>query len=655
MNIKVLDSWLRDYLQTDATPKQIAEKLSLTSVSIERIEKWKNDHLYDIEVTTNRPDLASIVGLAREAGAVLPQSGIDAKFEPPKYSSSEVRNSRAARIVDAILDIQFDPKLVNRICAVIMEVTIKPSPEKIQNRLESTDIRSLNNVIDVTNYVMRTIGHPTHVFDLDRLDTDTLIIREAKKGEKVTTLDGKTYTLSAGDMVATDKKGRIVDLLAIMGLENSVVTEQTKRILFFVNNQNATRVRKTSMRLGIRTEAAQLNEKGIDPEIAMDALLYGIQLYQEIADGKIIAPIIDLYPNKVELPKVEVPLEKVNSVIGVSVPDNTSVKILNDLGFKTTLRGKTLQVTVPSFRALDVTIPEDVIEEIARVYGYYKIPSIIPPLQPAEVTAFTNDFYWEDRIRKALKYWGFTEVMTYPMVSEVMYEGETDDAVKLSNPLGEEFVYMRRSLIPSLLKVKSENKRFERFKIFEIANVYEKQPKKLPLQKLHLAGLLKEKGLTFFIAKGILEQLFSDLGISTITYKQTTNAGIAAEIYLGKTVIGSLEVLDSDLIDFEIDLSLVLPHTTTSKTIKPVAKFPPIIEDLAFIISPDIPTEDIIAVIKRTSSLLSEVSLLDRYQSNRTFHIHYQSPGKNLTNEEVGEIREKIVAALKEKYTARLK
>ena len=190
MNIKILDSWLREYLTTKATPKKIAEAMSLTNVSIERIEPYNNDFIYDVEVTTNRPDLMSVVGLAREAAAVLPQFGIEAVFTEPTIAIPDGKLKEALPIT-----IKSNKDLINRICAVVMNVSVKPSPEIIKKRLETSGIRSLNNLIDVTNYVMRTIGHPTHVFDYDKLKTQTLVVRESRSKEKITTLDNKnTYS-----------------------------------------------------------------------------------------------------------------------------------------------------------------------------------------------------------------------------------------------------------------------------------------------------------------------------------------------------------------------------------------------------------------------------------------------------------------------------
>lgn len=643
MNIKILDSWLREYLTTDAKPKEIAKNLSLTSVSIERTEKWQDDLLYDIEVTTNRPDLMSVVGLAREASAVLPQFGSKTTFNAPKLTRTRQENPEGVK-----LTIVNDPKLVDRICAVVMEVTVKQSPKRIQNRLESTDIRSLNNLIDVTNYVMRTIGHPAHVFDFDRLNTDKLTIRESKKGEEIETLDGKKYVLTGGDIIAEDAKGRIVDLLGVMGLKNSVVTDQTKRILFFIDTTNPQRIRKTSMSLSIRSEAAQLNEKGVDPELAYDALLFGIKLYKEIADGKVVSELIDIYPNKPKVKTISVTEEKINTVIGVPVPFKTAEKILISLGFDVKATKDTLTATVPSWRASEMEIPEDLIEEIARVYGYHNLPSILPPLVSEEPLQISKDaFYWETRVKHMLKYWGLTEVYTYSMVAEELLEGPLNEAVILRNPLDEDHVYMRKTLVPSLLQVLQENKAYKTIKIFEVANVYKKNGSDLPTEQRMLAGLIKHPNVSFYDVKGIVEQLGTDLGIQ-FTFK-VAKESVGADVFIGKEHIGTIEELDDEIVDFELNFEKIITHASMKKKYTQLSKFPPIVEDLALEIDEDIPTGEIITTIKKQSPLIRDVSLFDKYQNKRTFHIIYQSNERNLVTTEIGEIREKITAVLQKK------
>jgi phenylalanyl-tRNA synthetase beta chain len=649
MNIQILDSWLREHLKTKASSKEIAEKLSLSSVSVEKLEKKGDDYLYDIEITTNRPDLMSVVGLAREAAAVLSYNKIPAEFIKPSLKLPEQTES-----TDNV-NIKNNPELVNRICAVVMDVEIKNSPKKIQERLESAGIRSLNNLIDITNYVMRTIGHPTHVFDFDRIPTKTIQIRKSHAKEKIETLDGKEYELTGEDIVADDGLGHVIDLLGVMGLQNSVVTDTTKRILFFVNNNDPHRVRRTSMNLGIRTEAAVINEKGVDPELAMDALLYGIKLYEELANGKVMSEIVDIYPNKVERDTIEVFENKINSTIGVNIPIKTSKEILESLGFEVVGKEQGLTATPPSFRAQDMHIQEDVIEEVARIYGYHNIPNKLPSITSARpFNLETNILYYEDRIREALKYWGLTEVYTYPMVSEDLYEGDLKNAVTIQNPLNEEYVYMRASLVPSLLKVVKENKNHDKISIFEIGNIYVGQKGNLPKEILRLAGVFKSADASFFKVKGLIEQLLADLGITDVNFEQSHESA-EITVNVGKDYVGDIEILDSDVINFELDLEIILKHATLKKTYKPLSKFPPIMEDLAIIAPADVTTGDLIATIKKQSSLVKDVSLLDKYEDTRTFHIVYQSNERNLKNEEIGEIREKILKELREKHKAKIK
>jgi len=646
MNIKILDSWLREYLKTKAGAKTIADLLSLTSVSVERLEKYgKNDLTYDIEVTTNRPDLMSVVGLAREAAAVLQQFGNQAEFIPPQISKPQKVKEKL------VINIKNNPKLVGRITTIIMSVDLKQSPQYIKDRLETGSIRSINNVIDVTNYVMREIGHPAHVFDYDRLTTKALIIRESKKGESIVTLDNKEHILGGGDIVADDGFGKIIDLLSVMGTQNSVVTDKTKRILFFIDNCDQDRIRKTSMSLNIRSEAAVLNEKGVDPEMAMDAMLRGIELFQEIANGKLLSDIIDIYPNKPPLKRIEVSGEAINSIIGIKIPLKTSENILKKLGFGVVVKTNTLTITIPSFRNKDMEIPEDVVEEIARIYGYHKLPSILPPLYSAENYHLAKDiFYWEKRIKESLKYWGFTEVYTYSMVSENLLEGPTEQAVAIENPLTEDFAYLRKTLVPSLLQATRDNPGRNEVRIFELANIYIPRSKDLPKEILMLAGIIKKQKISFLEVKGIAEQLLNEVGIKDISFEKGDKGGLEINIKLGSEVLGNIEMLNEDIADFELNFELIEKYANLTKIYNSIPKYPPIIEDLNIIIDPNITYEKICSFIKSQSSLINDVSLIDTYKNTKTFRIKYQDPQKTLTNEGVSKIREKLLQNLKQKF-----
>jgi len=647
MNIKIIDSWLREYLNTKATSTQLAKELSLRAVSVERTEKVGNETVYEIEVTTNRPDLMSTRGIAQEAAAALNEEKIEAKFSDKKFSEVPTAD------ISFPIEIVSDPDLTNRIMAVVMEVNIGQSPALIKNRLELSGIRSLNNLIDVTNYVMREIGHPTHVFDYDLLKTKKMVIRKSKANEELTTLDGKTYKLMGGDIVGVNDTGEIIDLLGVMGTKNSVVQNDTKRIMFFLDNLNPRLVRTSSMNLGIRTEAAIINEKGIDPQLTEIAFKRGVELFKEIAGAKVITKVLDIYPNKSKTHIVKVPFEKIDSLIGIEIPSDKSVAILEKLGFGVKEIEGSLEVEVPTIRASEVTIPEDIIEEIARIYGYHKLPSVIPGFFNTKTQKYGDEFYFENRIKEAFKYWGFSEVYTYSLISEDMFDGPINSAVKLKNPLTSDMEYLRNSLVPCLLKLIDENKGKEEIRIFELSNVYHKRENDLPSEKLMLSGVMKRKNASFFEMKGIIEQLLTDLGIKNYKFKNREESG--ANIFIGTENLGYIEILNKETLDFELSFEVILKHATLKKVYKPLAKYPAVYEDITFVLGEGIKTEDVTEEIKLQSFLIREVTLKDSYKDAKTFHIIYQAEDKNLTNVEVAQIRETIIKSVSSKFGATVK
>lgn len=653
MDIKILDSHLREYLSTDAKPRDIAKAVSLTSASIERVEPYGNDFAYSIEITTNRPDMVSVYGLAREAAAVLPSFGFTAKLMPLELpevpSPSSGQEKQNIKVVN-------DDTLVRRVMGVVIEITKGESPAYMKDRLEAAGIRSLNNLIDITNYVMLEIGHPTHAFDYDRLTTKTLIIRPSKKGEKVVTLDKKEHVLQGGDIVADNGNGEIVDLLGVMGTDNSVVTNNTKRILFFLDNNDPWKIRKTSMGLAIRTEAAALNEKGIDPELAETAFKRGVQLYREMG-GKVVSDVIDLYPGKVKQTTVSVSMEQINKTIGVDVTRQQAVKILTNLGFGVSENSSSLTVKVPSWREGDIAIPEDVVEEVARLYGYHNIPTQLPPFTfHAFYHQNENQFFWEAKVKDALKFWGLTEVYTYSMVSETLFEGPLDEAVTLANPLDNDHIHMRATLTPSLLEVLKENSARENMAIFELANTYvKKKGEKLPVETRTLAIAVKGNLATFLHIKGMVEQLLTELGIHDAVYKDSALGGIGASVSIGNENAGTIEVMESNLVTAELHFEKLLEHASLKKSYKGLSKYPPVTEDLTFVLPESVKTGNVMEEIKSIDKLIVSVELLDVYQQTRTFHIVYQDRDKNLTLDEVGEIRKKIIATIEKKYKGKVK
>lgn len=648
MNILILNSWLKEYLTTNATPQQFADAMSLTSVSIEHMEKVEDDIVYDIEVTTNRPDLMSIHGIAREALAVLPEAGYEATFKPRtiNYSMRVLPKS-------PFITIQNDPTLVNRIVAVVMDVTLGESPKIVKERLTKTGIRSINNVVDVTNYIMRELGHPVHAFDYDRIEGQKLVIRRSKKGEKIETLDGNTYELLGNDIIAEDGSGRIVDLLGIMGLSNSSITSTTKRVLLFIDNNNPQFLRKTSMSLGIRTEAAVLNEKGVNPELMLPTLLHGIELLKSSANGKIVSDIVDIYPNKPILKSVHVTFERINSIIGIEINKKTVLQILGNLGF--TIKKKDdigIEVIPPYSRINDIEIPEDIVEEVARVYGYHKIPNLLPPITSTKSYHLdSSEFYWEEKVKQAFKYWGFNETYTYSMVSEALFDGPVENAVTLRNPLTEDRAYMRDSLIPSLLEVVRENKR-DITSIFEIANVYLKNGNNLPIEERHVACVIHKQKASFLEIKGIVEQLAHLMGLSYLTFKDGESIGDEIGVFYKGKKIGDIELLDKNTVNFELNFSCLLEYANLKKSYKIPPKYPPIIEDVRVRTDSKTTFDEIVKFIKKQSTVIKNVELLDVYDNKKTYRIYFQDATRNLTNEDIAPIREKLYKSLEKEFNA---
>lgn len=517
MNIKITHSWLLDYLDTDATPQEIQKYLSLCGPSVERIEEKEGETVYDIEITSNRIDTASVQGIAREAAAILPQFGKKAILKKQKEVSVP------SPTVSVALDIQDPDGVCRRVLGIVMEVSsITQSPNYISKRLLATDTRSLNNVVDVTNYVMTEIGHPTHVFDYDRIASHTLLLRHAKKGEKIVTLDEKTYELDETDIIIDDGTGRVIDLPGIMGTANSVVTNDTRRILFFIESNDPVSIRRTSMRYGIRTMASTINEKNPDPNLAHTALLRGIELFTQVAGARPISEIIDIYPQKTESIEIKTTKSFIDKKAGVSIPMETIVSILNNLGFMVNTDGvNTLSIIVPTYRVGDVSIPEDIVEEVTRVYGYFAIPSVLQtPAYVAQPKDTELLFQYQHLVKLYLKHLGYTEVMNYSAVSLTLlkqFEIDTVEHLFITNSISEDIKYLRQSLIPSLVKNIKQNEGFEKeMKLFELAKTYI-PTKSLPVEenKLTIAttvsfdelkkiiiGLLDELNISYELAEG---------------------------------------------------------------------------------------------------------------------------------------------------------
>lgn len=659
MNIKITHSWLLEFLDTEAKPSEIQKYLSLCGPSIERVEKLDHDYVYDIEITSNRIDTASVYGIAQEASVILPQFTIKADLKPLNIKAPQTIINKLS------LDIKDEKKLCNRVVSIVMDnVEIKSSPEFITKRLEAAGIRSLNNVIDITNYVMLELGHPTHVMDYDRIKTGKLLLRHAKKNEQLITLDDKKYNLNEKDVVVDDGSGRIIDLPGIMGTSNSVVTNQTKRIVIFIESNNPQTIRQTSMRLGIRTLAVTYDEKNLDPQLTKQVLYRAINLFEKYANAKIASNIIDIYHTPLKTKTINLNLEYVNKFIGVTLNKDLIISILQSLGFKYKLindRAKLVSFEVPSWRYADVNIQEDLIEEIARVYGYFKLPSILQSQayvsQPIEIEKL---FFYQSKIKYFLKHIGLTEVMNYSMISKdliINFDDRPKDYLRLSNSISTEIEYLRKSLIPSLVKNIHDNQgKKDKLELFEISKIYIPRKDDLP-EEIYKLGVVTNS--SYYELKGIIDSLFNELNIDNYKIDNNDyhlfNSNIQGKLSINNLatgVFGELKgkyrlniEIKGNLFLAEFDLMTLINAAKIMPQYHPITSFSIIKLDLTIVKKLGLNFEKIKKIAFKNSGLLTKIEFVSLFNNKLSLRFYFSSSVCNITEDEAKEELNKIAAA----------
>lgn len=650
MDILIPDIWLRDYLKTKANYKDIAKYLSFCGPSVERIIGKGEEAVYSIEVTTNRVDSASVYGIAREAAAILPRFGLKAKL-------INVVSQAKQRFVKKVnyLTTDVGQNLCPRFSAILIKnVKIKDSPLWLQKRLSLAEARPINNVVDISNFIMLELGQPVHTFDYDKIKNHKMILRTSNKGEKITTLDAKTYTLPGGNIVIEDGEKRLIDLAGIMGGLNSAVDKNTKNVLLFVQTYNPVNIRRTSMSLSCRTEAAMLFEKDLDPELVSSAMKRGIELFVSLTEGKPEDEILDIYPTPYKVKKISTNIEFVESRLGIQLPKAEISKILLSLGFKASWKGKKLEIIIPSFRFKDINIPEDIIEEIARMYGYHNLPGRLMEGGIPNPPAYSS-FEFEQKIKNILKGYGGVEVYTLSLVSK---EKAGIGALKLINPLGKESEYLRISLLPSLVTAAKENSgEKEPFHLFEMANIYLPRENNLPEEKLMLGSIFSNT--QYRQAKGIMESLLEELNIDADLTAKDSKHFLPSHRLLVKNrglEIGQFGVLEeNNLTYYEFDTESLKKAASEFLPYKPIPTFPPQIEDITLIFPAKTKIGEVINTMKSISQLINNSELTTIYKDSYTFRIWYQHPTKTLRDKEVEEIRNKILEVIKTKFGGTLK
>lgn len=620
-------STLKDYISITLPQKELGDKLTEVGLGVEKISKKGEETILELEITPNRPDCLSIIGIAREIAAIE-----NKKIKFPKLKTNL---KPTAKILP--LAIKTDPKINPRFTGIIISgVTVRESPAWLKEKLESIGQRSINNIVDITNFVMLELGNPIHAFDYDKIQGKTMKVYQTQGGESFKSVDDISYNLPKGAVVISDSE-KIIDLCGIKGGYNSGTFKDTKNIFIRIPVEIPNLIRRASLTLGLRSEASSIFERGVNAGGTIDTLRRCVDLILELAGGEIASELYDLKSEKFEPWKLKLRIEKLNNILGLEIPVKQIITILESLNLSPKLLKETIECEIPTYRN-DLKIEEDLIEEIARLYGYNKFPKTLPVGEiPTKTIPYFRDYKIDEIAKEILCSCGFSEIYTYSLISEkdLVDNGiNPENILRVDNPVSIEFEYLRPSLRPNLIKAVKQNKSyFKNINLFELGKVYIGTSVEKSIEKYYLSGISTNKN--FSQVKGILERLANELGIKED---------------LGKYV--DIEKLG---IFFEIDFSDILGKINLSKKFKSLPKYPPIVEDISVVLDEKVQTGEVLEEIKKQSSLITDVSLLDEFENSKAFHIVYQSEEKNLKNEDIAKIRQRIVSSLKEKFGAILK
>ncbi len=632
-----------------------------------------DDLVYDIEVTTNRPDALGVVGLAREAAAA---TGGQFLWKDPTPLKDSAKGGSALKVSIAA------KKLCSRYCGTLIKgVTVKDSPEWMRERLVSAGLRPLNAVVDITNFVMLELGQPMHAFDAGKIKGMAVKARVAKEGETIAALDGREYALGAGMLVIADAE-RPIAVAGIIGGEDSKVTAETRDIVLEAASFDATSVRETGRALNIRTDAAMRFEKRLPQGLVAPAMARAAQLVMEICGGK-IAAVRDEVVEKEKQARISLKLAEINSKIGAEVTASAVKKYLASLGFEVSLSGGKATVKVPYWRAGDISIPEDLIEEVARLYGYHRLPLMLPPGVSAE--APDPIFAVEERLRRALVSAGANELVSISLVGPdlVRKSGEADaPSVMVANPLVSDLDRLRPSHRSRLLEaVRANEKMFDSGNVFEIGKVFAPAADELPVETLSLGIAVWGKetgGEAFFRAKGLLERAAAGLHAPLAFGRDFPKNGFwhpgrTASVHLGSQVIGIIGELAPDarrLADAEssvalclVDIAELARAANPNALYRQVGEYPPVRRDIAFTLDRKAEHGFVVAAILAVDPLIASAELFDRYEGkgieagkkSLAYHLTYQSKERTLNSEEVENIHGRVARMLEHKFQAAIR
>ncbi|MDD4370638.1 MAG: phenylalanine--tRNA ligase subunit beta [Anaerostipes sp.] len=629
-----------------------------------------HNQVVEFEITSNRVDCFSMIGMAREVAATFQK-----EFQPPVVTATGNNEDVNDYIKVTVQDKDLCPRYTAR---VVKNIKLAPSPEWMQRRLAAMGIRPINNLVDITNYVMEEFGQPMHAYDLDTIKGNEIIVRRAKSGDKFTTLDGEERILDDSVLMICDGE-KEVGIAGIMGGENSMVTDNIQNLLFEAACFDGTNIRLSSKKVGLRTDASGKFEKGLDPENAMAAMDRACQLIEEFGAGEVVGGAVDVYDEKKEQVRLPLEVDKMNALLGTNVSKEEILEYFQRL--ELVYDEADNQVIIPSFRQ-DLLCMADLAEEVARFYGYDNIPVTLPK---GEATAGKKPFKMrvQDICRSVAEQNGFSEGMTYSFESPKVFDklllpedAKERNAIEISNPLGEDFSVMRTLSLNGMMNSLANNMahRNENVRLYEMGNIY--LPKALPLTELPDERMQFTLGMygdcDFFTLKGVMEDLFDVLGLSGKSeYHPTTehpflHPGRQANVMLGEDKVAYIGQIHPETVDnygmkgevyvAVIDMPVLLPKATFDRKHVGVPKFPAMKRDLSMVMKKSIFVGQVEKIFKdKGGKLLESYELFDIYEGNQVargcksvaYSLTFRAQDRTLEEAEVNKIIDKILEELK--------
>ena len=672
--MKVLLSWLNDYIETGLPAEKIAEILSGLGLPCEGIKSFDNDVVIDVEVTSNRGDCLSYIGIARELAAAtgkklkVPQVKLD-------ESAGDVTELAAVEIAE--------PDLCGRYTARIIEgVKVQPSPDWLKNRLKAVGLRSVNNVVDATNYAMIETGQPPHAFDYKKINNGKIIVRKARAGEQIISIDGSKCQLAPDMLIIADPQSPVA-IAGVMGGADTEVSEMTATILLEDAYFDPLSVRKTSRKLSLPSEAAFRFERTVDIETVDWASKRTAQLITQVAGGKVAKGVVDIYPKKPAQKKVTLRLARLNKVLGVQIPPRETVKILSRLSFQPQQKDDLISCTVPSWRS-DIYREVDLIEEVARLYGYNRIPT--EQKIQVQVVPVDSRQRLAESIGTYLNGCGFYETINVAFidnsVAELFVVEDSSEHLGVKDVSRKSANLLRQMLLPSLLAVLKTNLNAKNTpcRIFEIADTFVPRPRRrkagtLPVEKTKLAIACDSN---FPLLRGVVDGLIKSINRDTgVVFKpaELVWAQTGAQIIVNSRLIGVAGIVSQavkDKFDFkdvtpsaaELDFELLSALHTGSVKVKPVPKFPAIERDLSLIVDEQVRWADIAAAVnKKAPNELEDVRFVGIYRGkgiasgkkSLTLTLAFRDQDGTLTHETVDCFQADILKSLTESTGAQLR